>query len=237
MSLVSFIGGFAILTTVGISVQSLNPFIGLVVTELCLLAVAVAPVIWWITGKAKMEEAHSLQGAWWTTKVVEELGLRPIRGKRGIISDIVIGVLWGILTLFLAIPVVALWTWLVPPPPIYIEAMSQALTPSNPVELALWILFMVFIVGFCEEVFARGVLQQGAENHLSRFGGLLLASVLFAGLHLDIYRFGPIFFISFLWGFRFQRSGYSLYTTWAAHSANNSIAIIIIYWASLMGFS
>jgi membrane protease YdiL (CAAX protease family) len=206
------------------------------ITELCLLAVAVIPVIWWITSKADILEAPSPKGLWWTSKVVEELGLHPIRGKRGVIADIMIGLLWGMLALFLAIPVAAFWTWLIPPPPIYIEAMSQALTPTNPFELALWILFMVFVVGFCEEVFARGVLQQGAENYLSRWGGLILASVLFAALHLDIYRFGPICFISFLWGLLFQRSQYSLYTTWAAHSANNSIAIIILYLASLVSF-
>ncbi len=238
VSLISFFGGLVLLTTVGILVQFMNLFVGLVVTELCLLAVAVIPVIWWInSGKAEFEETPSLRGIGWAKKLVEELGLHPVKGKIGLVSDIFIGILWGIMTLFLAIPVAAFWTWLIPPPAAYVEAMSQALTPLNPFELVLWILFMIFVVGFCEEVLARGVLQQGAENSLSRWGGLLLASALFAVLHLDPYRFGPIFFISFLWGIRFQKSGYSLYTTWAAHSANNSIAIIILYWASLIGFS
>ncbi|MFX1562165.1 MAG: lysostaphin resistance A-like protein [Promethearchaeota archaeon] len=235
VSLLCYFSGFALLISVGILAQLFFQFLGLVITELCLLVVAVVPVILWITSKTGDRDTPSLQSPPLTTELVEELGLRPIKGKLGVLTDILMGILWGILTLFLAIPIVALWTWLITPPPTYLEAMSHALTPSNPFELVMWILFMIFIVGFCEEVFARSVLQQGSENYLGRWGGLLLASALFAGLHLDIYRFGPIFFISTLWGLRFQKSGYSLYTTWAAHSTNNSIAIIMLYLAQFMG--
>ena len=214
--LLSLVGGLLILLfAMGMLAQRINLVGGLVVTELCLLAVALLPV------------------RWWTPRVGEELGLKLDRGLPGLAADLGVGMVWGLLSLMAGMPVAVLWRLLLPPPPGYYEALGEALTPDTPVELGIWLTLMV-MVGFCEEVFGRGVIQQGAENQLGRYSGLICASAIFAGLHLDPYRFGPLFVISLLWGWRFQRSRYSLYSTWAAHTTNNAVAILILYLAALV---
>jgi len=201
---------FILLLTVGMMSQMMNLLGGLVVTELCILVAALLP-------------AGLL-----ASKLGEELGIVPERGPVGVVIDLGAGMVWGLMSLVAGIPVIILWLTLLPPPPSYYEAMRRALTPSTPAELGVWLLLMV-MVGFCEEILGRGVIQQGAENQFGRRPGLLLASAIFAGLHLDPYRFGPLFVISLIWGWRFQRSHYSLYVSWAAHTTNNSVAILILY--------
>lgn len=229
--------GLLLLVTVGILTQSIHVFGGLVVTEFSLLMAALLPVIWW-TSKNKPEGEIFLQprkSTRWVSRIAEELGLRPHRGLQSIVTDILVGVAVGLFTLVATIPVTFLWRWLLPPPQIYFDIMSESLTPTSPVELVLWIILMIGVVGFCEEVFARGVIQQGAENHYNRWGGLFFGAGLFALIHLDPFRFAPLLFMSLIWGYMFQVRGWSLYVPWAAHATNNIVAIVVLYWAPLIG--
>jgi membrane protease YdiL (CAAX protease family) len=210
---------------------------GLVVTEVALLMAALIPVIWWLTGE-KTDVDSTLRPSRitrWNARLVDELGLRPQGGLQSVFSGILVGMAVGLFTLLATIPITLLWRWLVPPPQLYYDLMGETLTPTSPVEFVLWILLMIFVVGFCEEVFARGVIQQGAENRYGRWGGLFLGALLFALIHLDPYRFAPLFFMSFIWGYMFQRMGWSLYVPWAAHATNNVIAIALLYLGPLIG--
>ncbi len=238
VSVTAVVAGLILLVTVGILTQSIHMLGGLVVTELSLLMAALIPVLWW-TSKEKISAEpvlHSPITTRWRTRVVEELGLHPQGGLQRVVTDILVGIAVGLFTLVATLPITMLWRWLLPPPQIYFDIMSQALTPTSLVELMLWILLMIIVVGFCEEVFARGVIQQGAENHYGRWGGLFFGASLFALIHLDPYRFAPLLFMSLIWGYMFQVRGWSLYVPWAAHATNNIIAIMLLYWAPLIGF-
>jgi membrane protease YdiL (CAAX protease family) len=198
---------------------------------------ALLPVFWWIS-KEQSETDLTLppgKSTRWLSRIVEEVGLRPEQGLQRILTDILVGIAVGLFTLVATIPVTLFWRWLLPPPQIYYDLMSEALTPTSPAELVLWIVLMIVVVGFCEEVFARGVIQQGAENHYNRWGGLVFGAGLFALIHLDPWRFTPLFFMSLIWGYMFQVRGWSLYVPWAAHATNNIIAIVLLYWAPLIG--
>ncbi|MFX1474487.1 MAG: lysostaphin resistance A-like protein [Promethearchaeota archaeon] len=234
---IALIIGLIFIITVGLLTQSIHVFGGLIVTELSMLVAALLPVIWWMSRKETDVEPvlHSQRSARWVTRIVEELGLRPERGLENIVTDLLIGVAVGLFTLFATIPITILWRWLLPPPQIYLDIMSQSLTPVSLTDLIFWILLMIFVVGFCEEVFARGVIQQGAENHYSRWGGLVLGAFLFAFIHIDPFRFAPLFFMSLIWGYMFQVRGWSLYVPWAAHATNNIIALVLLYFAPFFG--
>ncbi len=229
--------GLVFLITVGILTLQFHVLFGLALTELSLLMAALLPVIWWTSKKpTETGDIPQPQNTQWIARIIDEIGLRPHKGLQSIVTDIFVGVAIGLFTLVATIPITILWRWLLPPPQIYFDIMSETLTPTSPIEFILWIIMMIVLVGFCEEVFARGVIQQGAENHYGARGGLVLGAGLFALIHLDPWRFLPLFFMSLNWGYMFQLRKWSLYVPWAAHATNNIIAIVVIYFAPLIGF-
>lgn len=105
---------------------------------------------------------------------------------------------------------------------------------SNWFEVIIWIILMMAIVGTCEEIFARGFVQKGLQNscqlkNMSVFIGILLASLLFAAVHLDIYRIIPLFFVGIVLGLVFYFTKDNSLAAAITHGLYNSIGILLIF--------
>ncbi|MHA1267775.1 MAG: lysostaphin resistance A-like protein [Candidatus Helarchaeota archaeon] len=104
---------------------------------------------------------------------------------------------------------------------------------SNALELTGWLIVMIVIVGPCEELFARGFVQQGLQNSCenaqrSKYLAVLLASILFASLHLDYFRFIPLFFVGLILGLVYYYTNNSFAAT-ITHGLYNSIGILLFF--------
>ncbi|MHA1420884.1 MAG: lysostaphin resistance A-like protein [Candidatus Thorarchaeota archaeon] len=102
--------------------------------------------------------------------------------------------------------------------------------------VSLWTIAMFVIVGFSEELVFRGFLQRRMEMFYRNKGtqnykmiALLLTSLIFAAIHLDIYGMGTRFVLGLLLGYLAQRRKYSLLGPTVAHGVNNSAIIILTF--------
>jgi len=105
---------------------------------------------------------------------------------------------------------------------------------SNAVELMIWIILMMCIVGPMEEIFARGFVQQGLQNssksrNLSDFLSILIASFLFALIHLELYRIIPLFFVGFILGLVFYYTDNNSMASAITHGLYNSILLLLFF--------
>jgi len=111
--------------------------------------------------------------------------------------------------------------WLIPPGPLFREAMSSLRQGSLPLVIA-----SAVVVGpVCEELICRGVLLRGfLENYRPRTA-ILLSSLLFAFLHLNPWQGVSAFFGGCLLAWFVARTG-SLLPAIAGHVMNNGLALV-----------
>lgn len=107
---------------------------------------------------------------------------------------------------------------------------------SNAYELVIWVLIMTCVVGPCEEIFARGFVQQGLQNscksrHISPFIGIIIASLLFALIHLRFYQFIPLFLVGFILGLVYYYTDNNTMASAITHGIYNSIIILLSFLA------
>ena len=105
---------------------------------------------------------------------------------------------------------------------------------SNIFELVMWILVMMLVVAVSEEIFARGFVQKGFHNtcrskKLPIVIGIFIPSLLFALLHLDIYRFIPLFFVGLVLGCVYYFTADNSMASAITHFLYNSIGIILYF--------
>ncbi len=113
-------------------------------------------------------------------------------------------------------------------------AYDSLFSTSNVFELIIWIILMMVVVATCEEIFARGFVQKGFHNScrskkIPIIFGILIASFLFAFLHLDIYRFIPLFFVGIILGLVYYFTDDNSMASALTHGLYNSIGIIIFF--------
>lgn len=122
---------------------------------------------------------------------------------------------------------------LILPMPEWLIDYFRQLLPQTPLELLLIVLATFIVIAPCEEILSRGFVQQGMENSLGKRRGLLVASALFAILHLNPWQGVATFFMALILGHFFQRTGYNLATPIVAHAAANTISYTLSF---LIGF-
>lgn len=110
---------------------------------------------------------------------------------------------------------------------------STIYSPSNFLELSIWIIFMLLIVGPVEEIVFRGIIQKGIQNTFEKNGNpkwisLIISSLLFSAFHVDISRFIPIFFMGLILGYLFLTTDSSL-VCGLSHGIYNAVSIIIMF--------
>ncbi len=94
--------------------------------------------------------------------------------------------------------------------------------------LALALVLAVGVVPFLEELLFRGFLQPLLVQNLRETGGVVVTSLLFAGLHGASVA-GPVFGLSLLLGALMLRSR-TLWAPWGAHALHNGLVLGLLLW-------
>jgi len=160
---------------------------------------------------------------------LKELGLKKVNFKILTIVSVA-----ALLLLFLAAIVFAFQETILGPDPMS-ELLAKSLTPRNPLQLGAMIALSLGMVGPCEELAFRGFVQKGFENSLGKTKSLLIASLLFGFLHglNSPYAIFPIFAISLVLGYVWQKTGGNTTASALMHGIYDSIGIAIAYFATL----
>ena len=184
----------------------------LVVGVLALEGLVVVPVWAWGPGK------HG--GGW------RSLGLRGFRLPRAIghfclalVVILLINGLWGVVARALGLEGQAELL------PLFGDGLDG---------LALALLLGAVIVPFAEELFFRGYLYAGLRQPWGPVVAALVSSVLFALLHLTPSVLLPIFCMSLVLTWLYERSD-SLWPSIALHGSINGLAFLVAYLMQIMG--
>jgi membrane protease YdiL (CAAX protease family) len=119
--------------------------------------------------------------------------------------------------------------------PLQKEVGYRLLTISdNPTGLCLYLIFSLFIIGFGEELFWRGFIQQKISGYVSKDMSVWITAVLFSSIHFYVFiilpvKTGMIFllligFAGIVWGYLLKYFG-NIWTSAISHG----IAAFIIW--------
>ncbi len=96
--------------------------------------------------------------------------------------------------------------------------------------LIILTLFVVVIGPIIEEIFFRGFLYSAFKKRFSVFSGMLLTSLIFAGLHMNALGFLPILVLAFVLVYMFEKTG-SLIPSIIIHCAHNGMIVVFLFLA------
>lgn len=107
--------------------------------------------------------------------------------------------------------------------------LERMLYMQTPADLAVNLLVIAVLPAVFEEIFFRGTLQPMLggifKNH---HAGIILSSLVFALIHLNITQLIPMLALSLLLGYLFHHSR-SIYTNICIHFLNNAMAVTAYY--------
>jgi CAAX protease family protein len=114
------------------------------------------------------------------------------------------------------------------------ESRNLLFQTSNVFELIIWVLLMICVVAPCEEIFARAFVQQGLQNSckskkISIFIGIIIASLLFAIIHLNFYQIIPLFLVGFILGLIYYYTDNNAMASAITHGLYNALIIILLF--------
>ena len=146
------------------------------------------------------------------------------------LKDILLGLLVGIVMLvanFVITWAIAVGTGL---PLVGDESLFST---NDPLEIIGWVLMMFLVIGFSEELIFRGFLQRRMELYLRqktvsyRGLALIITSVIFSAMHLDIIGLPTRFALGMFLGYLAQKRKYSILGPTVAHGFNNAAVVIL----------
>ena len=108
--------------------------------------------------------------------------------------------------------------------------LGNTLTMENPIEFLMNIVLVGVFAAVGEELIFRGILQryfQRLWNHNPHIG-VIAASVLFGGIHMQAERFLPLMILGLILGYAYHYSR-SLWVPIILHFVNNSIQVVLLY--------
>ncbi len=161
----------------------------------------------------------------WNRGGFKELGIKKVGVK-----TILLVALLALPTIFLASAVASGQVALFGPDPLE-EELEKAVAPRNDIQLLTLVAISLFLVGPCEELFARGFVQRGLENSYGRKTGLLMASLLFGLWHSfnTLYAILPTFVVGLVFGYIWQRTDGNTTASAMIHGIYNSIIITLSF--------
>jgi uncharacterized protein len=104
-------------------------------------------------------------------------------------------------------------------------ALAQMLHTATPWQLTAAVVIIGFGAGIGEELFFRGYCQSRLTQRWGAVGSILMTSLLFGVLHMDVLHSTFAFFIGLYVGWVALRAG-SIYPAIACHVANNVLAVV-----------
>jgi len=116
-----------------------------------------------------------------------------------------------------------------PPPPEYLDAfrrIHEALAPRGPLDALVSVLVIAVLPGVCEELVVRGVFLPSLARAAGPGLAVAASAVLFAAIHLDLYRFLFTLALGLVFGVLRVRTG-SLWPSVLAHAALNTLTFLI----------
>jgi membrane protease YdiL (CAAX protease family) len=114
--------------------------------------------------------------------------------------------------------------------------VEQILGPlKSPLGLGPLILVIGIVAPFGEEVFFRGFAYTAMRRRLGVLGATILSALLFALIHTSPMAIAPIFLIGVLLAVLYERTG-TLAASFALHAVNNTVAVLMYYFAPNFSF-
>lgn len=113
------------------------------------------------------------------------------------------------------------------------EHLSDPLLPlikvlGDATSLPWMLVLLAIIVPLGEEVFFRGFVHGGLRARWGVMTGILVSSLFFAAVHVQLVHSVPIFFLAVLFSFLYERTG-SLLPPIVAHTVNNTVAVLALW--------
>lgn len=138
-----------------------------------------------------------------------------------------VGLLNGVVLFISVVILGALINYLIP-----VEIEPQPITEVILSAGTSWERFIPFIVTaifapISEELYFRGFLYPALRRRIGVKGGIVVASLIFGGLHYDLVRMIPLVFGGIWLNWLYERSG-TIYAPMMAHSAWNGIMCLLI---------
>ena len=101
--------------------------------------------------------------------------------------------------------------------------------------LAVNLLVMSILPAIGEEIFFRGILMRVAVNATRNIHiGIVISALIFAGLHLQPFKFLPMVALAMLFSYIYYRSG-SLWIPILLHAVNNAMVVIADWYTKTTG--
>ena len=115
------------------------------------------------------------------------------------------------------------------------ELVEKTVMPRGSFQLIAMISLSLVLVGPCEELAFRGLIQKGFENSFGKTKGLLIASVLFGLVHglNTLYSIVPALVAGLVLGYVWQHTRGNTIASALMHGINNSIAISLAYFLTV----
>lgn len=154
----------------------------------------------------------------------EGVGLRAVDRRTALLAVAAGGGLW-LTSLGLFELQYVVWK----PDPVYLASFKRLLDllrPKGPLDAVLSVLAIAVGPAVCEELLMRGIVLPSLWRPLGLAGALLVSSLLFAGIHLDLYRFPFTFLAGLGLGLLRARSG-SLLPSMLAHAVLNTTTLVL----------
>ncbi len=122
-----------------------------------------------------------------------------------------------------AVPLMALAQAIFPRSMVERFDSAQIFERHSTIELALVLLGVSLAAPIGEELFFRGFLQRGVQEHRGAPRAIVVTAIIFSAFHLDPVGFAARFELGVLFGLLAWRAG-SLWPAIAAHAANNALS-------------
>jgi membrane protease YdiL (CAAX protease family) len=102
----------------------------------------------------------------------------------------------------------------------------------------IWIILpgVAVIPPILEEIVFRGIILRGFLKRYTPWASIILSSLLFAAMHINVWQMIPAFFAGLLLGYIFYRTG-SLMAVIFAHAVNNATAVLGNHFFCIPGFN
>lgn len=147
--------------------------------------------------------------------------------SKRILFNVLLGLIVGVVGYFVAMVFVYIITLFVP---VEIPAwFVQMLTPKDTLDLTEWLVLTWVLVGSCEELFFRALIQGSVSRWLGSKAGVVVGAIVFGLAHFNPalwIRSLATFLLGAIYGIVYDKRR-SLPVVAVAHSINDSIAFIL----------